>query len=303
MKNIKLISALLLGLVVAGCGGGNPGVSSANIPLYIDSTNVQAATATAIKIASGQTFEVFNPDNFATDIYDALTASQVPACINGAGNITIDLTTSTGTMVYNNCDIAATPLKTLHGTVYIYNASFNQNTDKIVATLAFNNLKVTISGVTTTLSGSYDLTADGLKFSFSPKFGAKESTLLSGFPERLVLTNNAGQQEILSAFNFNVSVVSSSTTTYTSDFKLSSDKLGGSLTHFSIAGSPYEKSFPNLKPGLGRADILGQSPTELRIMVQGHENSLPAATQVKVDRSIDNGFTYPFISYYAWSDL
>lgn len=306
MKNIKLILVLLASIVASACGGGGgTGVGSPNAPLYIDSANMQAVTAAAMKTASGTNFESFNPENFATDIYDALSplvAKNIP-CTNNGGNVAADLTNPTGTMVYSNCVISAASGKILNGTVYVYNALLDTNIDRVTATLNFNNLQVTVGSVTTTLTGSYDLMADGLGNLFTPKFRAKETTFPNSFPEKLVLTNNAGQQEVLSNFNFYVDVISNSTTTYSSDFKLASDSLGGSIVHQSIAGFPYEKSSPNKKPGLGRVLVLGQNPTELRITVQGHENSTPLPSQVKVERSIDGGFSYPFTNYYPWSQL
>ncbi len=307
MRNIKLVLALLVSLGVAACGGGgDSGVGNSRTPLYIDSTNVQSATSTAVKTAIGTTFEVFNPSNFATDIYDALSplvAKNIP-CTNNGGNVAADLTTPTGTLIYSNCVISATTGKTLNGTVYVYNALLDTNIDRVTATLSFNNLKITLGG-TTNLTGSYDLTADGLNNNiFIPKYRAKETILPNNiFPEKLILTNSAGQQEALSNFNFHVDVISNSTTTYTSNFNLASDSLGGSITHQNIAGFPYEKSSPNLKPNLGKAYIFGQNPTELRVTVFGNENSLPVASQVKVDRSIDSGFSYSFTSDYSWSQL
>jgi hypothetical protein len=303
MKNFKLVLALLVSLGVAACGGGgDSSVSSSNVPLYIDSTNVQTVAATAIRTASGSTFELFNPDNFATEIYDALfyNAPRTIPCISGNGSI--DLTSTTGIITYNNCVISTTPVKTLNGSVHVYNSSLDSLTGGVLATLSFNSLSVSNGSVTRTLNGNYDLTADG-ENTPTPKLRAKETTFPNGFPEKLILTNNAGQQEILSSFNFYVDVISNSTTTYTSKFKLASDDLGGSITHQSALGFPYERSSPNAKPGLGKAYVFGQNPTELGITVFGNENSLPQASQVQVDRSIDNGFWYPFTSYYPWSQL
>ena len=306
MKNTKLILALLTSLVVTACGGsGDSDVGSTNTPLYFDASNDQAVSATAIRTASGTTFEIFNPDNFATDVYDALfplVVKNIP-CINSGGNIAADLTTPTGTMVYSNCVISATSGKILNGTAYVHNALLDTNIDRVTATISFNNLKITIGGITTNLTGSYDLTADGLNNTFTPKFSARETPFPNGFPVKLIITNTSGQQEVLSNFNFYVDVISNSTTTYTSDFKLASDSLGGLITHQSIAGFPYEKSSPNLRPSLGKTYILGQTPTELRITVFGNENSPPAASQVKVDRSVDSGFSYSFTNYYSWSQL
>lgn len=295
MKNIKLVLALLVSLGVSACGGGGGnGLGSANTPLYIDANNRQTVAATAIRIATGSTFELFNPENFATTIYDAFQLGNITSqCSNNGEVASVDTLTRTGTIDYTNCTFFG---KTFNGTVHLSNISVNLNPDILLATLTFNNFSITTSSGTTTLTGDYDMTATGLNTSYPLSFRAKSNGA------RLALTKN-GQTDVITNFNFFALAVSSFTTTYTSDFTLASSSLGGLITHQNIIGSPYEKNSPNLRPSLGAAYVVGQYPTELRITVLSNENTLPLLNQVRVDRSIDGGNTFPVFTEYGWSDL
>jgi hypothetical protein len=295
MKNIKLILALLVSLVVTACGGGgDPGVGSTNTPLYIDANNRQAVAATAIRTASGSTFELFNPENFSTTIYDAFQLGNItPQCNNNGEVASINTITRAGTIVYTNCTFLG---KTFNGTVYLSNVSVSINPDILLATLTFNNFNITSSSGTTTLTGDYDMTATGLNTTYPLSFRA------NGNGAKLTLTKS-GQSDVISNFNFFTLAASSFTTTYTSNFTLASSSLGGLITHQNITGSPYEKSSPNLRPSLGGAYVVGQYPTELRITVLSNENTPPLLNQVRVERSIDGGSSFPFFTDYGWSDF
>jgi hypothetical protein len=295
MKNIKVILALLVSLVVTACGGGggDSGVGSANTPMYIDANNRQAVAATAIRTASGSTFELFNPDNFATTIYDELQLGNItPQCNNNGEVASINTITRAGTIVYTNCTFLG---KTFNGTVYLSNVSVSISPDILLATLTFNNFNITNISGTTTLTGDYDMTATGLNTSYPLSFRA------NGNGASLALTKN-GQTDVITNFNFFTLAASSLTTTYSSNFTLASSSLGGLITHQNIAGSPYEKSSRNLRPSLGAAYVVGQYPTELRVTVLSNENTPPLLNQVKVERSIDGGSSF-LVTDYGWSDF
>lgn len=294
MKNIKLVLALLVSLAVTACGGGgsDSGLGSSNIPLVINSNNEQAVTATALRVASGSTFELFNPDNFATAIYDALGAgySNKP-CDGNIGTEVVDIT-GTGTMVYTNCTFSG---KTFDGTVYLSGITLNINSDTLSSTLLFNNLTVTTNLNSAKLTGDYDLTASGLGTTYPFIFTANG---IGG--AKLTLTKNSGQTEVITDFNFVTHVNSQFTATYASDFILTSSSLGGSFRHLHNPAFLYETNSATLNPHpfSGEAHITGQTPTQLYITVTG--NGSINRDEVIVDRSI-NGST--FTTYYMWADF
>lgn len=295
MKNIKFVLALFASVVVTACGGGgSSGLSSSNIPLYIGSNNMQAITATAIKTASGTTFDLFNPDNFATDIYDALLAGAVinTPCANNGSNVAVDLTTNTGTMVYSNCVIAG---NTFNGTVYLHNSTLDTNTDTLSSSLTFNSLTVNTGSGFVTLTGGYNLTATGLGTTYPFTFGANGITL--------TLTSNSGGTEVISNFDFVTNVATALTSTYKSDFNLASSILDGSFSHQSDASLPYEINSATISPYpySGDAVILGANQTQLRVSVIGNGNI--GLDQIQVDRSIDGGNNYLFAVDYTWAQL
>jgi hypothetical protein len=238
---------------------------------------------------------LFNPDNFTTPIYDALNLGgyKISSCTtSGTEEVNISTTTGTGTIVYTNC---INPGKTFHGTVHLTNPSLNNSLTLLTTSVTFSNLNVTTSLGTFTLSGGYNLTATNPN-SFTPSFRA------NGIGAELTIKNGSGQTEIISDFDFTYNFVTSTTTTYASDFTLASSKLGGSFRHLYSVAIPYEKNSGTTSPFpySGDAIIQGLNPTKLKVSVVG--NGIIRQDLIQVDRSND-GINYPDLGDYTWALL
>lgn len=295
MKNIKLFLALLISLAITACGGGGgSGPTSLKTPLNIDLTNMRAITATAIKTASGTTFEFFNPDTFATVIYAAkITGGDYSTqCDNFTGTLAVTINSTPNTIVYTDCTLAG---KKFNGSVLLNNPTLDNINDVLISTITFNNLTVTMGLNTVTLSGGYKLTANGLKTTFPRSFRA------NGVGAELTITSGTGQTEVISSFDFITNILTLFTTTYTSDFTLASSSLGGSFRHLSKVAFPFEKNsaIASPYPFTGDADIFGANPTQLRVSVKGNSIALPDLIQVDLSTDGIQFFTTP----YKWAEL
>lgn len=291
MKHIKLILVTLLGIAASACGGGG-GSTTLSVTLPITTGNAQAITAAALKVATGSTFDIFNPTNYAIAIIDELnlTPNTSPLCIDPTSMVT---NTQIDTITFTNCTTRYG--KTINGTVLLSHISaiYNTNTpnpDTLSATVTFN-LDITPTAapsIITKLTGGYNLNAWEMNLLTLLPITNVIATATGG---SLTFTSN-GQTEVISGIDFRNDIFSGSSITNPNSFTFSSSNLGGAFT-YTQGTLPFSTTFGSLYPHSGGAVITGANLTRLGVDV--------APTQVTVDL-IANGNTTT-LAPYTWTQL
>jgi hypothetical protein len=304
MQNLKLILVILIGLVTSACGGGErSGSTTLSVPLSVTSANIQSITAAALKVTSGSTFDIFNPTNYAIAILDSLNtvSNSSPLCITTPTTaMVVDTAFQPGTITFFNCITQSG--KTINGTVSLNNLRFETPgfglPDTLSATLTFNNLAITSSSPTVTVTGGYDLTTTGTNLVF-PLTNAT-TTAKNG---NLTFSNNGTviQTEVISNINFQTDLFGGSSSTHPHSFTLSSTFVGGAFTYTTLA--PFLNHSGSLHPFDGMALIKGANLTQLRITVKADEKASSTPNQVEVEFSTDGGNLYATSIPYTWAEL
>lgn len=296
MKNIKLILVILLSIAASACGGGGGGSTTLSVALPITTVNAPAITAAALKVATGSTFDIVNPTNYAIAIIDAINSTiptTSPLCTVPASMVTnINTAAQTGTITFTNC--LTRYGKTINGTVLLSHIlPTNGTPDTLFSTITFN-LIVTATGYPNiTLTGGYNLNAWEMNLLTQPII----NVIATATGGSLTFTSN-GQTEVISGIDFRNDIFSGSSITDSHGFTFSSSNLGGAFTYTQGTLPFSTTNFGSLYPHSGRAVITGANLTQLRVDVLGDEFAL---TQVAVDL-IANGFTTT-LAPYTWAQL
>jgi hypothetical protein len=301
MKNIKVILALLVSLVVAACGGGGGdsglGSSVPTTPLLItsDAIQMQKITTAALNTTSGSAINMFSPSDFL----DALNAISTP-CANSANGGSVNHFSSsatTGTINFFDCSYVAG--KSFRGSVTYNNLSTPSgnifNPDSLSANLNLN-LTVTRTGFPiTTLVGDYNLDVTGLN--------GFTTTKTSNSPTGASLKVSNNLTELVSSFSFQNVLLASSSETDNNYFTLASSYLGGIINYDTVTPLVTNIALNHKFPSTGSALITSTaSSSELLVTIVGDEYNSPNS-QIKVEFRTSTGSIYNPPVFYAWTDL
>ncbi|NOU01022.1 MAG: hypothetical protein HOO95_05545 [Gallionella sp.] len=299
MKNIKLVLALLVSLVVSACGGGGGGndlgSSAPTTPLNISATNQLDITRAALNYTiAGSAIDVFSTN----DLLDVLNNTP---CVNTAtgGNIIFTPATLTnftsGTIIFFDCTLASG--RTFNGRLTFNNlttAPSNNftNPDSLSIRFGFDSLTVT-KARQITLLGDYVLSINGLN-TFTVT-----TTITS--PTGTSLKLNSNISETLSNFSFVSRVTNPGiSATENNSFTLASSVLGGQIICKTTTPFTTDISLNRSFPSTGVAIITSTlNLNQLQIDVLGDEINTVNPVQVKLDTG--NGFGSP--TPYTWSAL
>lgn len=300
MKNIKLVLAVLVSVVLTACGGGGGsglGNSVPTTPLLItsDTIQMQKITTAALNTTSGSAINLFSPSDFL----DALNAISTP-CANSANGGSVNhfpSSATTGTINFFDCSYVAG--KTLRGSVTYSNLSTPSgnifNPDSLSANLNLN-LTVTRTGFPiTTLVGDYNLGVTGLNgFTIT-----KNSTSPTG--ASLKVSNNL--TELISSFTFQNVLLVSSSVSDNNYFTLASSYLGGIINYDTITPFVTNTALSHRFPSTGSALITSAaSSSELLVTIMGDER-YSSTNQIKVEFRASPGSSYNPPVFFAWAYL